>query len=41
MASATSCQVLGEEQKDDDATKAYCDKEFEKTSQEKAVTFRI
>merc|ERR1719421_353836 len=31
-------KVLGEEQKDDDATKAYCDKEFEKTSQEKADT---
>merc|ERR1719326_2001693 len=31
-------KVLGEEQKDDDTTKAYCDKEFEKTSQEKADT---
>merc|ERR1719163_1413013 len=31
-------KVLGEEQKDDDATKAYCDKEFEKTSQEKKDT---
>merc|ERR1719235_2298943 len=31
-------KVLGEEQKDDDATKAYCDKEFETTSAEKADT---
>jgi len=31
-------KVLGEEQKDDDATKAYCDKEFEKTSEEKEDT---
>merc|ERR1719407_208967 len=31
-------KVLGEEQKDDDATKSYCDKEFEKTSQEKKDT---
>merc|ERR1719214_17304 len=28
-------KVLGEEQKDDDTTKAYCDSEFEKTSKEK------
>jgi len=28
-------KVLGEEQKDDDTQKAYCDSEFEKTSQEK------
>merc|ERR1719181_1959731 len=28
-------KVLGEEQKDDDTQKAYCDKEFEKTSAEK------
>merc|ERR1719214_196414 len=31
-------KVLGEEQKDDDAQKAYCDKEFEKTSKEKEDT---
>merc|ERR1719379_2631107 len=31
-------KVLGEEQKDDDPTKAYCDKEFETTSAEKADT---
>merc|ERR1719379_1166568 len=31
-------KVLGEEQKDDDNTKSYCDKEFEKTSQEKTDT---
>merc|ERR1719321_644521 len=31
-------KVLGEEQKDDDATKSYCDKEFEKTSAEKKDT---
>merc|ERR1719238_1978296 len=31
-------KVLGEEQKDDDTTKAYCDKELEKTSQEKEDT---
>merc|ERR1719379_2695356 len=29
-------KVLGEEQKDDDTQKAYCDKEFETTSKEKA-----
>merc|ERR1719395_116687 len=31
-------KVLGEEQKDDDTQKAYCDKEFETTSQEKKDT---
>merc|ERR1719316_1458866 len=31
-------KVLGEEQKDDDATKAYCDKELTKTAQEKKDT---
>merc|ERR1719335_1519950 len=29
-------KVLGEEQKDDDTQKAYCDKEFETTSKEKS-----
>jgi len=31
-------KVLGEEQKDDDTQKAYCDTEFEKTSKEKEDT---
>merc|ERR1719390_317993 len=31
-------KVLGEEQKDDDATKSYCDKELTKSEQEKADT---
>merc|ERR1719326_774013 len=31
-------KVLGEEQKDDDATKSYCDKELTKTAQEKKDT---
>merc|ERR1719301_514285 len=31
-------KVLGEEQKDDDTTKAYCDKELTKTAQEKKDT---
>merc|ERR1740127_139421 len=31
-------KVLGEEQKDDDATKSYCDKEMRKSESEKAAT---
>merc|ERR1719454_1309936 len=31
-------KVLGEEQKDDDATKSYCDKELRKSESEKAAT---
>merc|ERR1719231_2165968 len=31
-------KVLGEEQKDDDATKSYCDKEMTKSEQEKKDT---
>merc|ERR1719326_2605558 len=31
-------KVLGEEQKEDDNTKAYCDKELSKTEQEKKDT---
>merc|ERR1719478_1751103 len=31
-------KVLGEEQKDDDATKSYCDKELTKSEQEKKDT---
>merc|ERR1719281_1600642 len=31
-------KVLGEEQKDDDTQKSYCDSEFDKTSQEKKDT---
>ena len=38
--SATPDEVLGEEQKDDDATKSYCDKEITKSEKEKAVLLR-